>query len=128
MPEQQLLGWYDDAEYTKQGEFVPPPGTNLPTVRFKYVPLRPNAKQKLLADRERSTTAQALRLSVTLVAKQVKSWDMRTPNGDTAPIDAKLIGAHMDDILVEGIADVIYGSGATEEAESELADFPAASE
>lgn len=127
MPEEQnearqALGYYD-REYVQYSTFTPD-HEGLPTVHFAYVPLTANRRTKMLEEMERASQSRTGRLSVKLLSEQVRTWDLRRPDGSTAdPRDAREIGNHVDYNLVEGIVSLILDSRADDEARHALADF-----
>lgn len=117
----QKLG-YVSGEHVFYATFCPPQ-PHLPAVNFAYAPLTPTRAQSVMRRRS-ATMDESSRISVDLIASQVREWDLTKPNGEPVnPRDKKDVSEHVLWTIVEGIADLILDSASTGEAEAALASF-----
>ena len=111
------------------GEFVlldtwTPATEDLDPVHFAYVPLTPNQMQELIDRIQIANKKEALKLTVTIVARQVRTWDARTLGGDI--VDCRnpvTIGEGLDNTIVEGICARILDGRSSADAQAALSDF-----
>jgi len=121
---EKSLGYYD-GEHVLYGSFEPKPGQRLPVVHFAYVPLTPNQMQEISREMEGISARQASRLSVRILARQLRRWTLRRPDGTLADCrSSEEIGRCVDNNIVEAVCEKILSTESVEEAERALADFP----
>ncbi len=118
----KALGWY--TKETVLYDRLEAKHDGLPVVNFSYVPLTPNELQESTRKLEGASRNEALRLSVTIICRQLRQWDLQTEEGAVPDCrNNREIGAHMDNNLVEGICNRIMDSKSTAGVQEILANF-----
>jgi len=117
----QKLG-YVTGEHVFYARFEPQQ-SHLPAVNFAYAPLTPTKAQAVMR-RRGGGMEESSRMSVDLIASQVREWDLTKPNGEPVnPRDKKDVSEHVLWNIVEGIAEQILDSAFSGEAEQSLQAF-----
>jgi len=101
-----------------------PEREDLPAVHFAYVPLVPNKLQALVEKMQTAGRKEAIRLSVNIVAAQVRQWTARDLSGAAVdPRNAVEISGKLDNFIIEAVCNRILDGRSTQTAQQALSDF-----
>lgn len=117
-----------DDGYTLDGYIKADPGIH-GEHRFKYRPVLHADRYVYTDEFARKTPREAARLMYAILAKHIKSWDVKLPNGDAAPLNVDTMRLVVPNLIERFYAIVVgrvasdanpNGMTDTEEADAEL--------